>query len=116
MSKERFEDTTMDLAKALYHISIGKKYFEMIMVDKSYNAKMIFQQYVNKCDWIERNIYDRLKDETRAMYKESIIKGDTVFFDSCSEKLLLISESQKQAIEQILDSIIKGETIEITLN
>ena len=113
--KEDFKDETYDLAKALHYVSISKQYFEMIALGYERGAKELMNLYANKMQWIINNIYDRLGDESRKFYKECLIKGDTVFMDAISNKLLQLSEQQKQVIEAIVDNFIKGEELITTL-
>ena len=113
--KEDFKDETYDLAKALHYVSISKQYFEMIALGYERGAKVLMSLYANKMQWIINDIYDRLSEESRKFYKESLIKGDTVFMDAMSDKLLQLSEQQKQVIEAIVDNFIKGEELITTL-
>ena len=113
-SKEQFKDEGYDLAKAMHHVSIGQKYFEMIALGYQNGAKLLMNQLANRCHLIITNVYDRLGDETRQFYRESLIKGDTVFADAISDKLLQLNEEQKVAIEKFVDGLIKGEVVEYT--
>ena len=114
--KEHFSDTNYDLAKSLYHISIAKQYFEMIQVDKTYNIKALFSQYINKLDYVVNNIYDRLGDEGRKFYSDSVIHGDTVFHSQISELLLHVPEQQKPLIESIVIALVKGYDVKVSIN
>ncbi len=113
MSKEHFSDDAEDLSKALHYISNAKKYFEMLAIDKSYEVKNLFNLCVNKCVWIENQIFDRLSEENRVTYKRMLLTGDTLFFDAISEKLLQLPEEKKPILELIINSILKGEEIKI---
>ncbi len=111
MSKERFEDTKHDLLKALSHCDIAKKYFEMLMIGKTYDAKEIFKNYILKLDWILKNVFDRLGEQNRVTYKQILLEADNIFLSACAEKLALVPENKKEMIEHILDAVIKGEEI-----
>ena len=111
-NKENFRDQNFELAKAMHHVSIAQKYFEMIALDYKNGAKALMNQFANRCHLIITNVYDRLGDETRQFYRESLIKGDTVFMDAISDKLLQLSEEQKIAVERFVDGLIKGEVME----
>jgi hypothetical protein len=114
--KEHFADTSYDLAKSLYHISIAKQYFEMIQVDKTYNIKALFGQYINKLDYIVNNIYDRLSDDGRKFYSDSVIHGDTVFHSHVSELLLHVPEQQKPLVESIIVALVKGYDVKVSID
>lgn len=116
MSKETFSDDTMDLLKALYHVSIAKQYFEMIGVGYKYGAKFLMDNYAKKMDFVIKDIYDRLNSESREEYRKSMIKGDTVFASELSEKLLLLNEDDKGHIETIVSALIKGHKVEIKID
>lgn len=111
--REHFKDDTFDLAKALYHVSIAKQYFEMIRIDKGFAIKALFSNYISRLDWVVNNIYDRLGDEGREYYKKSIKEGDTVFFAEISNKLIHLTEENRAIIESLVNSLVKGETIKI---
>ncbi len=112
---ENFKDQTYDLAKALHYVSIAGKYFEMIAVGYEKGAKQLMGLYSNKMKWVINDIYDRLSDDSRKFYKESLIKGDTVFLDAISNKFLHLSEEEKNVVEAIVDNIIKQKEIKDTL-
>ena len=114
-SKENFKDSTYDLAKALHHVSISKQYFEMIGAGYHKGAKDLMNLYARKQDWLIKDIYDRLSDESRQFYKESLIAGDTVFASYISEQLLLINEQDKKVVEFIVDCLVKGKRIEVNV-
>ena len=116
MAKERFEDNTYDLLQALTHASISKKFFEMLVIDKSFDVKMIFKQYIQRINFIESNIYDRLGEDSRKAYKDMLINGDTVFVNEMSKKFSLLGEEQKPIIESIVNSLIAGETINVEID
>lgn len=114
--KERFTDSTMDLLKALYHVSIAKQYFEMIGVGYSHGAKFLMDSYAKRMDWVIKDVYDRMNDEAREEYRKSLVNGDTVFASEIADKLLLINEDDKKVIEYILTSMAKGYKVEVTVN
>lgn len=111
LSKERFTDTTYSLAKALHHINIGREYFDDMKRDSKGSVKDLFNNYINKCDFILNSIKDRLKDESREILKKEL--GDSFIIEAINDKLMHLDESQRDLIENLMDKIIAGEEFEI---
>ena len=112
MQKEKFTDNTFSVAKGLTHIHIAKQYFEDVKMDASKDIKMIFSQYVNKCDWILDNLRHRLNEENRKIL--DIELNNSLVIDSITDKVSMLNTESKEIIEEIIDSFIKGEEIKIT--
>ena len=112
--KEEFKDETYELAKALHYVSISQQYFEIIALGYKNGAKDLMNFYASKMKWVINNVYDRLSEESRVFFKESLIKGDTIFMDAVSEKLLLLKEADKITLEKIIDGMLKGEELRYT--
>lgn len=111
MSKTNFSDTTYSLAKALHSIHMAKWYLEDVRIDTHGDVKAIFNNYINKCDFILNNIRDRLKPENKKALQEEM--KDTLMLDSILDKLMYIDTKQREFIEDLLQSMIKGEEINI---
>ena len=107
----RFTDNTYSLAKGLHHINIGKMYFDDIKTGASGDVKNIFNQYVQKCEWIIDNMKCRLNDENRAALKVEL--EDSLSFDAINDKLIRLDNEQRAFIENIIDAMVKGETVRI---
>jgi hypothetical protein len=107
--KERFTDNTYSLAKGLHHINIAKMYFEDLHRSTSGPVKQVFGQYILKCDWIYRNIYDRLGSESRESFRKEM--SDSITIEAISDKIVRLDEKERLFIEDIMDAIIRGEEI-----
>ena len=110
--KEHFEDNTFSLIKALHHTKIAMDYFEDVSKNYEYGAKQVMLNYVVKCKWILDNVRHRLPEDI-LMEIDSDIK-DALFLDSIEDKVIHFTNSQKEALENIIDLMSKGELIEIT--
>lgn len=109
MSNERFSDNTFSLAKGLHHINIAKMYFEDLHRGSSGSIKQIFNQYIIKCDWIYKNIYDRVNDSSREILKNEM--KDSIIIEAINDKIIKLEEKERLMIEDLIDAIIKGEKI-----
>lgn len=109
--KQRFTDNTYSLAKGLHHINIAKQYFEDVRYGTSNEIKAVFNQYIQKCDWILANMRDRMGDEQREALKKEM--EDSLAFDAINDKLIYLDNSQRALIEQLMDEMIKGEEIKM---
>lgn len=111
MDKQQFSDNTYSLAKGLQHTNIAKEYFEDLQRNTKQEVKMMFSQFVNKCDWIIKNIRDRIGDESRGVLKNEL--SDSLAFDSINDKLIRLTTEQRSLVETVIDSLISGEEVKI---
>ena len=109
--KKSFSDNTYSLAKGLHHINIAKMYFEDLKISTAQEVRYIFIQYIQKCDWIIKNLYDRLNDTSRTELKKEL--DDSILFEAIYDKLILLDKDQRELVENIMDNLIKGEKIEV---
>jgi hypothetical protein len=107
--KESFADSTYSLAKGLHHINIAKMYFEDLHRSTSGTVKLMFGQYIQKCDWVYRNIYDRVSDTSREILKKEM--NDSIIIEAINDKIIHLEEKERLFIEDLIDAIIRGEEI-----
>jgi hypothetical protein len=108
--KEHFADTSYNLAKALHFNKVSREYFDLLKVGAKGETKMLFQNCVNRLDWVYHNIYDRLSQNSRDILKKEM--EDSLCFDEIMNKLVLLEPNQRATIESLITSLSKGETIQ----
>ena len=109
--KHRFSDNTYSLAKGVHHINIAKQYFEDVRYGTVAEVKAIFNQYIQKCDWIIANMRDRLTPENRNLILKEL--DDSFAIEAINDKLIHLTPEQKEVVEQLIDSMIAGEEIAV---
>lgn len=109
--KQRFTDNTYSLAKGLHHINIAKQYFEDVRYGTSNEIKAVFNQYIQKCDWILANMRDRMGEEQREVLKKEM--EDSLTFDAINDKLIYLDNSQRAFLEELIDAMIKSEEVKM---
>lgn len=114
LKTEKFTDNTYSLAKALHHVSIAQQYFEDVRLGSSLDVKMIFNQYIQKCQWIISNLKDRLNEKNREILAKEL--EDSLSVDAIADKVILLDNKKRAFIEDLLDSMIRGEEVEIIEN
>jgi hypothetical protein len=112
--KESFADNTYSLAKGMHHINLAKMYFEDVRFGTTSEIKMVFNQYIQKCDWIMDNLKHRLTDENRKNLQNEL--NDSISFEAITDKLVRLDSNQRLLLESIIDSLIKGEEIKVVEN
>jgi hypothetical protein len=112
--KESFSDNTYSLAKGMHHINLAKMYFEDVRYGTKGDIKAIFQQYIQKCEWIMDNLKHRLTEENRKNLQAEL--NDSLSFEAINDKLIRLDNQQRFFLESIIDSLIKGEEIKIVEN
>ena len=105
---------TFSLAKGLHHINIAKQYFEDFKRDSKGDIKHTVSGYINKCDFILNNIFDKLGEHTRKVYKEEM--SDSLSLEAINDKLMILDPSQRLELEDILDAITKGKKVTIKID
>ena len=105
---------TYSLAKGLHHLNIAKQYFEDVKMGCVGDVKNTFNGYVNKCDWILNNVFDKLDNEKRKIYKEEL--SDSLSIDSINDQLMMLDNTQRSQIEELLEAIVKGKRVTIKID
>jgi hypothetical protein len=108
------EQDTFSLAKGLHHMNIAKQYFEDFKMSCKGDIKNTVNGYVNKCNWVLNDIYDRLGETTRKVYREEM--SDSLSLDSISDKLMILDNAQRLEIEDILEAITKGKKVTVKID
>ena len=105
---------TFSLAKGLHHINIAKQYFEDFRMGCTGDLKNTVNGYINKCDFILNNIFDKLGEQTRKVYKEEL--SDSLSIDAINDKLMILDNAQRLEIEDMLDAITKGKKVTVKID
>lgn len=105
---------TYSLAKGLHHLNIAKQYFEDVKMGCVGDVKNTFNGYVNKCDWILNNVFDKLDNEKRKIYKEEL--SDSLSIDSINDQLMMLDTTQRSQIEELLEAILKGKRVTVKID
>lgn len=109
--KTSFNDSTYSLMKGLHHVNIAKQFMEDVRFNTAGELKMIFNQYIQKCEWIINNVKHRLTPlQIQEIEKEL---SDSIFFDAINDKLLILSNEQRNIIESTIDAMISGNEVKI---
>ena len=106
-----YEKDTFSLAKGLHHINMARQYFQDVTFGCKGDIKHTFNGYVNKCDFILNNVFDKLGEETRKVYKEEL--SDSLGIDHINDQLMRLDNDQRAQIEDILENIVKGKKIKV---
>jgi len=105
---------TYSLAKALHHLNIAKQYFEDVKLGCTGDVKNMFNGYINKCDWILNNVFDKLDAQKRKIYKVEL--SDSLGIDAINDQLMMLDNAQRADIEEMLEAILKGKKVTIKID
>jgi len=105
---------TYSLAKGLHHLNIAKQYFEDVKLGCTGDVKNTFNGYVNKCDWILNNVFDKLSPDRRKIYKLEL--SDSLSIDAINDQLMMLDIEQRAEIEEMLEAILKGKKVTIKID
>lgn len=75
---------------------------------------ILFKTYTSKIEWIFKDIltYPHFSDEIRKGIKAEI-ESDAFSVSAINELIPLLNAEQRQVVEQLIESILKGEKLEI---
>jgi hypothetical protein len=108
------EKDTFSLAKGLHHVNIAKQYFEDFKINRTGGMKNTVNGYINRCDWILNDIFDRLGEQTRKVYKEEL--SDSLSIESINDKIMILDNAQRLELEDMLDAITKGKKVTVKID
>jgi len=108
--KEHFADTSFHLAKALHFNKVSQEYFTLLKIGAKGETKNLFNQCIQRSEWIYNNIHCRLSDNSRAILKQEM--SDSLAMDAIIDELVLLTPENRATIENLIKSLNKGETIE----
>ena len=100
------------LTKGIYHINIAKQYFKAFKIECRQQAKLQADSWVKRIEWIENDVYGALTPQGKELFKQEIANGDTLFYENVSEMIMKMDDKQRELVERLCESILKGETIE----
>jgi flagellin-specific chaperone FliS len=111
VAKERktFMDNTYSLAKSLHFIYLAKQYLEDVRRELDGEIKMVFNQYVQKCEWIILDLKSRLSDENREILAQEL--EGSIDINAIMDKVIHLDNKQKSFVEDIIDAMNKGEEV-----
>lgn len=104
-----FTDSTYSLAKALHFIDLARQYFEDVQFSTEKDIKTIFNQYIQKCNWIIFDVKSRLSNENRELLAKEL--EGSLDINAIMDKVIHLDNKQKAFIEDIIDSMRKGEEV-----
>ena len=109
-----YEKDTYSLAKGIHHINIAKQYFEDVKMGCTGEMKNTFNSYINKCEWILSNMFDKLDLEKRKIYKQEL--SDSLGIDAINDQLMMLEIDQRVKVEELLEAIINGKEVTIKID
>jgi hypothetical protein len=108
---KKFMDNTYSLAKALHFINLAKQYLEDVQLGTSGEIKLIFKQYIQKCDWILFDLKNRLSIENREVLAKEL--EGSLDMNAVMDKVVHLNNDQVLFIETVIDAMIKGEDLNV---
>ena len=103
------------LVNALIHLKVAVEYFTSFINDNpGTRGANLFRQYNHKINWI---LYDlitnpALPKEARDGIKKDV-ESDVLVIPALVEKIALLTPENRLALEDLVDAMLKGETITV---
>lgn len=106
-----------NIISAIQHLKMADEHFQSFIRDNpGTKGKDLFKRYSEKVNWILKDLYchPALPVEVRQGIKREI-ESDVFAVPAINEKIALLSPSQREAVEQLIETILKGETINVEI-
>ena len=77
---------------------------------------VLFKTYITKIEWIFKDIltYPHFSDEVRKGIRAEI-ESDAFSVIAINEKIPLLNAEQRQVVEELIESILKGQKLEVNI-
>lgn len=100
---------------AMHHLKLTNEYikdFQRQYPTTRGGAK--FAEYGRKLDWIIRDIitYPNFRDEVREAIKGELL-SEPFAYESIIQKASLLNPQQREVLEDVIDMVLRGETIKV---
>lgn len=105
------------VVSCIHHLKLADEYAkDFVRSAPGTRGAIIFADYSKRINWIFRDVitFPHFGDEVReGMRKE--IASDSFSYDSITEKVGLLNPDQREILDNLLDDILKGNTIEVNI-
>ena len=105
------------IVSCIHHLKLADEYAkDFVRSAPGTRGATIFGNYSLKLNWILRDVvtYPHFGNEVReGMRKE--IASDSFSYDSIIEKVGLLNPEQREALDELLNDILKGKTLEVNI-
>jgi hypothetical protein len=103
------------LANSLFHLKVAEQYMTSFVADNpgTYGASLL-KQYAARVGWILRDVVTnpKLPDEARNGLKNDL-KSDLLVIPAIAEKIALLTEDNREAVEMLVDMLVRGEKLTV---
>ena len=111
--------TGSSIMSAIHHLKIAREFMDDFVRshDKSARGTVKFGEYSRKINWILSDMatYPHFRQEVRDAIKIELA-SDPFAFMSIMEKAALLNPDQRQTLEDVIEMVLKGETIKVITN
>lgn len=109
--------TRSSIVSALQNLKMADEYMnDFIRQSPGTRGAEIFRGYSKRINWILNDVitYPHFNDEVREGIKREL-SGDVFSVPAIMEKIPLLNPDQRNLMEEIIDDLLKGKTIEINI-
>lgn len=101
------------LVNSIIHLTVADQYMSSFVNDNPHTrGATIMRVYCDKIRWIQKDLITnpRLPEEVRQGIKNEVT-GDVLVIPALAEKMALLSDENRQAVEVLIDGLLSGEKI-----
>ena len=103
--------------QSIQHLKISDEFMnDFIRTAPNTRGAVIFKDYSRRLKWILKDIitYPYFGDEVREGIKKEI-ESDAFSVDAIFDKISLLNPEQREMIEDLIESVLKGKEIEVQI-
>lgn len=104
-----------NVVSAIHHLKLGKEFLEDFCrsFPNSIGDKK-FKVYIEKINWIFKDMIttNAITEDVRVGIKEEL-NSDILLVPELHRKMALLNPEQREGLEDVIDCVLSGETIEI---
>lgn len=104
--------------QAIHHLKISKEYFQDIqrVVGEGTKGYKLAKRYLERIEWIYNDVLSNpdFDNEFREGLKQEWL-SDSFVMPAIMEKIARLTPEQREGFENILDTLLKGETLTVCL-
>jgi hypothetical protein len=109
--------STSNIVSAIHNIKMADEHLQSFARDNpGSRVCTIFKTYTAKLDWILKDLYTTtfLPENVRMALKREV-QSDAFSVPAIAEKIALLNPEQRDAVELMIETILKGESLTVEL-
>jgi hypothetical protein len=101
------------LTAAAYHLKCATDYLLDFKRCCESQAKNRAHQWVNKSEYLVRDIYQSIPEDSRKVFEQELLTGDPLFYGAITETLMRMTPEQREQVEVFANQMLKQSDVSV---